>query len=392
MTRRVQTPLAWRNLTHEWRRLLIALCGIGFAVVLMFMETGFENALFDSTIKVFEDLNADLVISSKAQYALLAGETFSRQRLYQARGCPGVEGAYPVYFELYRGVWKPPKSKGNPIRVLAFDPRDPVFEIRGVAEQRDALQMPRTALIDTKSKSKHNVPETLDELLVQHGAELSAQSIRLVGMFELGTDFISDGNLIMSSLNFARFFPNRAMGADPLSIVDVGVIHVEDGADVNAVKQRLRRILPGDVEVYTKREFIDHEIEFWSESSPIGFVFALGTMIGFLVGVIICYQIIYSELADHMAEFATLKAMGYRNRYFIVFVLRESFYLSVLSFVPGLLVSLALYEGLARNTGLLMILNLERAVLVFALTIAMCIVSGCLAMNKVLAADPADLF
>jgi len=387
-----RTPLAAKNLAHDPRRLLIAICGIGFAVVLIFMETGFENALFDSTVKLFEDMNADIVIASKAQYALLSGETFPRRRLYQARGCTGVEGVYPIYIEMYRGVWKPPGRKGNPIRVLAFDPQDPVFAIRSVAECGPRLQQPETALIDAKSKAKHGVPESLEEVLRQRGGELSEKALRLVGTFEMGTDFISDGNLIMSAANFAEYFPYRAGGEDPLSIVDVGIVHVCPGADVQTVKNNLQQNLPRDVAVYTKQDFIAHETKFWADSSPIGFVFFMGTMIGFMVGVIICYQIIYSDIADHMAEFATLKAMGYRNRYFIAFVFQESLYLSVLSFAPGLLVSMAVFQALAAGTGLLMILNLQRVAFVFVLTAVMCIVSGCLAMHKVLAADPAELF
>ena len=137
---------------------------------------------------------------------------------------------------------------------------------------------------------------------------------------------------------------------------------------------------------------IERERNFWRHSTPIGYIFLVGTVIGFLVGMVICYQIINADIADHMPEFATLKAMGYRNRYFVGFVLMESVYLSLLSFVPGMLVSLGLYEALARSTGLLMILNVPRAASVLLLTLAMCIASGCLAMRKVLAADPAELF
>ena len=384
--------MAWHNLMHDRRRLLVAVCGIGFAVVLMFMETGFENALFDSTVKVFDDLGADLIIASKAQYALLSCETFGKQRIHQARACPGVQGVYPVYVELYSGVWKPPGGVGYPIRVVACDPADRVFNIPSVLECAAALQQPDTAMIDGKSKRKHAVPSSPEEVLALGGAELSDRAIRLVGTFEMGTDFISDGTMILSAATFEKCFPFRGAGAGPLGVVDAGVVRVEEGAEVGDVKKQLRRILPDDVEVYTKKEYIRHEKKFWSDSSPIGFVFFMGTTIGFLVGVIICYQILYSDIADHIAEFATLKAIGYRDRYFVGFVLQEAFYLSVLSFIPGLLVSFAVYAGLARYTGLLMILNVERALFVFLLTTLMCIVSGCLAMHKVHAADPADLF
>jgi putative ABC transport system permease protein len=177
-----------------------------------------------------------------------------------------------------------------------------------------------------------------------------------------------------------------------LSLVDLGIVKIEAGADVQTVQRRLQEILPTDLAVHIKDEFIQREISFWATSTPIGYIFMTGTVMGFIVGVVICYQVIYSGLADYMSEFATLKAMGYRDRYFLGLVLQTALYLSIASYVPGLLLSAILYKGLAEFTGLLMIMNLARAGLVFVLTLTMCVVSGCLAVRKVLAADPADLF
>jgi putative ABC transport system permease protein len=385
-------PLAWRNLTHDRRRVAVAICGIGFAVVLMFMQTGFMYALFDSTVKILDELNADLVIAAKGRYALPANQSFSLNRVYQARGCEGVRAAYPLYLERTRSIWKQPDGRGLPIRVLACDPAEPVLLMPEPARYAEALKQQGAVVIDEKNKSVYNPPKSREPWDQWKGVTLAGQAIRLVGTFRLGTDFANDGNLLTSSANFAKLFPSRAVGRDPLEVVDLGVVQLEDGADPRQVKQELARRLPSDVTVYTKAEIIRHERDFWDRCTPVGHIFFMGTVIGFLVGVVICYQIIQSDIADHMPEFATLKAMGYRNRYFTAFVLMESVYLSLLSFAPGLLVSYVLYEVLARSTGLLMILNVSRAAWVLLLTLAMCVVSGLLAMRKVAAADPADLF
>jgi putative ABC transport system permease protein len=387
-----RVPLAWRNLTHDRRRLLVAISGIGFAVVLMFMQTGFKNALFDSTVQILHELNADVVLIAKSRYALPANQTFSIGRIYQARACDGVRAAYPMYIERSRAVWKQPDGRGYPIRVLACDPADPVLLVPEVRRYAESLKQPGAVLIDAKSKSVYGPPDSRAPWTQWRDVTLAGQSIRLAGTFRLGTDFANDGNLLTSSTTFAKFFPSRNPRGDPLEPVDLGVVQLQEGADPQQVKQQLAARLPGDVAVYTKAEMIARERDFWSRSTPVGYIFLLGTVIGFLVGVTICYQIIQADIADHMAEFATLKAMGYRNRYFVGFVLMESVYLSLLSFVPGLLVSFAMYEVLARSTGLLMILNGPRAASVLLLTLAMCIVSGSLAMRKVAAADPAELF
>jgi putative ABC transport system permease protein len=394
MPRLHPTPLARSNLTHNLRRLAVALAGIGFAVVLMFMQLGFRSALFDSTVKVVTDLDADLLLVNKAQYALPARQSFDYKRIEQARSCPGVAAVYPLYTETMGTDWKPASdAKPYPIRVLAFNLDDPVFLTPEVRAQAAALGDPDTALIDSRSKKQYGIPKTLERLRAQRGAELAAQSIRLVGTFPMGTDFANDGNLIMSTANLVKFFPHRAGLGDPLSSVDLGIVRARPGADLRVVQQALLDRFKGtEVQVYLKQELIDKELDFWDRSTPIGYIFSVGTIMGFVVGVIICYQIIYSDVADHMAEFATLKAMGYRNRYFIGLVLQMSLYLSVVGYVPGLLISMLLYNRLAHGTGLLLNLTLPEAGLVFALTLGMCAASGCLAVRKVLAADPAELF
>lgn len=390
LSRRV--PLAWNNLTHDRRRLCVALCGIGFAVVLMFMQTGFKNALFDSTVQILQDLNGQIVLIAKARYALPANQTFTLSRIYQARACEGVRAAYPLYIERPRAVWKQPDGRGYPIRVLACEPGDGVLLIPELTQYAELLKQQGAALLDEKSKAVYGPPGVRLPWHEWHGVTLASRSVHLVGTFRLGTDFANDGNLMMTPANFAKFFPSRAPGRDPQEVVDLGVVQLAAGADPQAVKDRLAARLPDDVAIFTKAEMIERERSFWRHSTPIGYIFLVGTVIGFLVGMVICYQIINADIADHMPEFATLKAMGYRNRYFVGFVLMESVYLSLLSFLPGTLVSLGLYEALAHSTGLLMILNVPRAASVLLLTLAMCIASGCLAMRKVLAADPAELF
>jgi len=380
-------PLAWKNLVHEPRRLLVAIGGIGFAVVLMFMQLGFRNALFDSTVALHELLNADLVITSTARYTLSVKETFTRRRLTQALACPGVETAWPLYVETAMSIWKNPETgQGYPIRVLAFDPQHPVLLIPGLEEKTRALQTPGGMLVDRRSKGDYGAPE------VGKNIELANHTTRIVDTFDLGTDFSNDGNVILSDRDYASYFKLPGARHDKLADVDVGLIRLKPDADVRTVLAEVRAALPDDVRVQTKNEFIAQELAFWKRSTPIGFIFFLGTVMGFIVGVVICYQILYSDIDDHMPEFATLKAMGYANRYFVSVVLQESLWLSAFGFLPGIVVAAILYAALGWATGLLMDLSAPRVIGVLALTIIMCVVSGCLALRRVFQADPAELF
>jgi putative ABC transport system permease protein len=397
MTLFAKTPLAWKNLTHDWRRLAVAIAGIGFAVVLMFTQVGFQNALFDSQVKIIDDLTGDIFLVSPAKYTLAAEKRFPRELINQASSCPGVETAYPLYTELtlsrLKNLAADASSKGYPIRSIGFFLALDVFRSPEVNSQLDLLRMPHAALIDSHSK-RDNFDFPMDDstTLAAAAAELNGRRVSLVGTFEMGTDFAHDGNLVMSAENFAAIFPERLQGRDPLSVVDLGVVHIKDGADLETVRQAVDDVLDDRVWVVTRDQFRSQEVQFWDDSTPIGIVFAAGKVIGFVVGMVICYQVIYSDIADHMPEFATLKAMGYGPLYFFGLIAMESVLLSFVGFVPGVIASAGLYSALANATGLLLRMTLGSMALVLALTLAMCLASGALAVRKLLGADPANLF
>ncbi len=386
------TPLAWKNLTHDPRRLVVACGGVSFAVLLMYMELGFLNALLDSNVEIIRRVEADLIIVNKARFALVASDRFPLQRLYQVRGKEGVS-VYPLYLESAGAVLRRQGQKGYSIRVIAFDLDHPLLEPESVAAHKNSLRSPGMALADTKSHPDYGIPAD-DALLPQYEAELTGQKLRLAGKFTLCTDFGNDGNLLMSEQNFARFFPLRGGGNDPLSVVDIGIVQVKPGAALSLenLKTQLKQELPGDVNVFTKQEFIDRERHFWSVSTPVGYIFLVGTVIGFVVGVIICYQIIHADIAEHLPEFATLKAMGYSTFYFVWLVIGEGLYLSLIGFIPGAFLSYGLYMLLAYRTGLLMEFRPDVSGIVLLSTIVMCVSSGVFALRKLLLTDPASLF
>jgi putative ABC transport system permease protein len=396
MSRFRRTPLAWKNLTHNVRRLLVAVSGVVFAVVLMFMERGFRNALFDSTVELVRNFDADIVLVSGARYSLSTSSRFPLSTLWLTRGCPGVEAAYPIYVENFISLMRRPDCRSRPIRVVGFNIRDPVFideleqRVQGCQQQ---LRVPRTALIDVTSKESIYELDPVEAVGAQPlTVELAGKQVQLIGNFHLGTDFANNGTLLMSLENFAFYFPLREMFGDPLSTIDMGLVVCEPGADPRSVQQRLRKLVGRNVTVYTRQQLVDAEISVWDQNTPIGVIFRVGMIMGFVVGILICYQVLYNDITDHMAEFATLVAMGYSQRYFVGVVVREAFYLALLGFVPGLAITWVLFQLITLWTGLTMTLALPNIVFTLALTVIMCVVSGLLAVRKLLAADPASLF
>jgi len=390
-----RVPLAWSNLTHDRRRCLVSVAGVTFAVFLLFVQLGFWNALLDSSTQLIDTFNGDIVIVSKATDAMTSRSRFSRRRLEQARQVEGVRQAYPLYLETFYGTWKdtdpveakdPDAPVSYPIRVIAFDPNQPVLNLDGVEAHRQELSIPGQVLLDDKSKSDYGRREKGIQ------RELSGRSVKVAGTFSLGTDFTTDGNVIMSDVTFKQLYADPINPDATLNMVDIGIVQVRPGYDVQQVKSDLKAALPDDVEIYTRDEFARKEQQFWQTATPIGFIFMLGLIMGFVVGAVICYQIVSTDVTDQLAEYATLKAMGYSKIYLNWIVVQQAILLSLMGYVPGLIFGAIFYWLMYAFNGLPMYLTLGRVGLILALTVSMCTLSGFLAVRRVQRADPAEVF
>jgi DevC protein len=379
-------PLAWLQLTHEKRRLAAALAGIAFAVILMLLQLGLAAALFDAAVLIYDHLRGDLVLVSPQFEYIVQTKSFPRQRLYQARAIDGVESATAVFVSL--GSWKDPvKHKETALLVMGLDPRSHAFTSPDVESSVGQIELPDVVLFDVASHPTFGPVADLFRENPRLFVEINRRKVRIGGIFRLGIGFAAIGNVLTSEMNFLRLFPNRTQ-----DMVDIGLIRLAPGADAEQVRSRLSGLLPDDVRVMTRAEFMEAEKGFWNAISPIGFIFGMGVFMGVVVGAVIVYQILYTDVSDHLAEYATLKAVGYGDRYLFSIVLKEALLLAVLGFIPGLIISQGLYVLSARNTGLPIAMSLQRVATVFVFTILMCSAAGALAMRRIRSADPAEIF
>lgn len=382
---RRKIPLAWLQLTREKSRLFAALAGIVFADILMFMQLGFRDALFNSNTRMHKNLNADLVMINTKSESLISLQKFSQRRLYQTLKFTEVAAVAPLYVGQLK--WKNPfNGKDRVISIFGTKPSQPAFLMPEV-QNSHLIQLPDVVLFDRMSRREFGqVAQEIDQGK-SVTTEVGVRRIKVKGLFSLGASFAADGNLITSDLNFIRLFPNRRLGE-----IDIGLIKLKPNSDANAVLAKMRQDLPNDVQVFTQAGYINYEKYYWQKRTAIGFVFRFGVVMGFIVGLVIVYQIIYTDVADHLAEYATLKAMGYENFYFYSLVFQEALLLAILGYIPGIVCSLFLYKVTRAATMLPILMTLPRALTVLGLTIFMCTVSGAIAMKKLQEADPADIF
>ncbi|MDX2213038.1 MAG: ABC transporter permease DevC [Oculatellaceae cyanobacterium bins.114] len=392
----MRTPLAWLNLMHEKTRLLVAIAGVSFAVLLIFMNLGFLGALTQTTSEIYSKLNADVFLISPQTLEISGSKTFPRDRLYQVAGIDGVERVMPVYVGYMQ--WRNPETRlSRALFSFAINPRDPVFDMPEFKDPAtlQALEQRDAVLFDRRSRPEFG-PQTIGTT-----TEVERRRVKIVGNYTLGGGFAADGTLIMSDQNLLRFFKRRQ-----LDRIDLGLIRLKPGTDLGQMVQTiqarlgnpeddsLRNQRPNDVLVLTKEQIILREQTYWVTTTSIGFIFGLGVIVSFIVGTVIVYQILYTDIADHLPEYATLKAMGYRSRYLFGVVIQEAVLLAVMGYIPGFLFSSGLYTLTTRATSgsLPMTMNFGRTVFVLLLTVAMCTVSGLISVRKVVTADPAEVF
>lgn len=381
-----RTPLGWLQLSHDRARMLTAISGIAFADILIFMQLGFLNALYDSSVKLHENLKADLVMMNPQALNITETNTFPRRRLYQAMDIEGVISAKGLYINSVR--WKNPQTQQKTsILVVGINVDSPMLNLAEVNQKLPQLQLPDTFLFDRTSRGEYKEAIATIAQGKAITTEIERRTITVDGLFSLGATFGADATLIGSEENFLRVFPKREA-----SSVNLGLIQVS--GDAQKIKNTLNTYFAPleDVQVMTKDEFIKMEKGYWGKNRPTGVIFGFGMVIGFIVGVVIVYQILSTDVNDHLSEYATFKAMGYDNFYLLSIVFEEAIILAILGFLPGLGISFGLY-AMARNaTALPIYITLARAFGVFFLTLIMCIISGSIATRKLQTADPADIF
>lgn len=379
-------PLAWLLLTRQPVRLAVALAGISFAGILMFMQLGFRDGLFDASVTIHKEFDADLVLISPRTISSVSMSGFPRRRLVQSLADSEVAGITPVNWNLM--IWRNPENRSTrSILAIGFEPNDPLFLDPELKIKAQALTQQGRVLFDEQSREEFGpVGEWFREGRTVE-TEVDGKRVRVAGLVGLGPSFGADGNLITSRETFLRLRPGTPPGS-----IEVGLIRVTPGADPVAVQARLQALLPQDVSVLTKSEFEEAEKDYWRSSTAIGFIFTLGAGMGFVVGCVIVYQILYSDVSDHLPEYATLMAMGYPLSSLLGVVAREGLLLAMLGYLPAYGVGQGLYALVRAATKLPVEMNTTRAVVVFSLILVMCMGSATMAMRRLADADPAEIF
>lgn len=378
--------LAWRQLSHDKVRFITAICGVIFATILISMQLGFKNCLFESATLLQRSMTGQLYIIHQQSEALWRLVPFPRQRLYSALSIEGVKDVTALYAS-QAPVKNPLTGVNRTALVLGISPHSDVYPFEGLDKLKSVLQMRDTALFDEFSKPEFG---PIKSMIQKNGfvyAEINGIRLQIAGTYKMGITFSADGNLITNDTTFFKLFPQKNQEG-----VDVGIITLDEGVNPKTVQQKLQKILPEDVQLFTKDEYIADEKAYWNDLTPIGFIFNFGSMMGLIVGLVIVYQVLFNDITNHLKEYATLKAMGFKNGYFINVVMTSAMILAILGFIPGELIVYGLFKLVESTIYISMPMPIGFIIFNAILIIGMCFFSALLAVRKLKNSNPVDIF
>jgi putative ABC transport system permease protein len=370
----------WRLLWHEKGRNALAVGGIFIAVLMIFLQLGFYSCVPKGGMQFYDQLRFDLLMASSAYVFQGQSYDFPRRRLYQALSVPEVNSAAPLYQS--EASWQNLEDGvRRDVFVLAFNPDDEVFKPDDIERQRDVIKHPDTVLVDVATLAIYG-PQTSGRLV-----EIGGRAMTIGDRYSIGTGFLGLGVVLTSDLNFLRMFPYRSLAS-----VNLGLIRLNPDAVPANVAARLREILPADTKAFTRSELEAEEVRYWRTRTATGLIFGFGVAISIVVGTVILYQTMATQVIRHLPQYATLKAIGYTEGYLRSVVVAMAMTLASIAFVPSLVAALLVYDRVRVITRLPIEMTATRVIAVLVVSLAMSAVSALIAVRILRRASPADLF
>ncbi len=390
------TPLSIYNLIHGGWRTVLSVVGISIAIILIFMQLGFLGAVTDTAVVFYDEMDFDLIACSPDYYNFVDSGRFDTQHLQTLKSHSAIADVMPLHVSL--GKWNyAEKEVQRGMLIIGIDANNSPFTNQTVVDNLSLLQRDGTILVDRTSRPRFlgvNNKESFAETQIGLEIELNGVACQLAGLFDIGTGLAADGATIVSEDLFRKIIPGYSRNQ-----VAMGLIQLQPGTDLERAKQSILQSFPKaadfdqfSIDILTRQELEIRENAYWQWGTPIGFIFLMGAIVAFIVGAIIVYIVLSSDIAKQIGEYATLKAMGYRNQFLSKTVMEQAFVLAFVSYVCALAISSVLYQVVGDLAKLPITMTTLRMVLVFGSSLLMSFLSASIAMQKLRQADPADLF
>lgn len=370
--------LAVRNLLHDKLRLVITVCGVAFAVALVFVQTGLFLGLLENASVTIEHLPAEIWVAGKNTPNVDFGQPFPESLVQRVRSVPGVTRADNLLIWYTRVALSNGAQEGNMVYALEnFERWNYPWRVTE-GSVRD-LKRGRYVMIDDSAEKRFG-PFAVGEY-----REISGRRFKIIGRTRDAVSFTTTPIFFMDYA-MLQFLDTGNLGGKTTYII----VKLEPGADAAAVKAEIQRRLPFN-DVHTRAEWAEKSRAYWVESTGIGLNMIMTIFLGCLVGVVVVAQTLYASTMEHIREFGTVKAIGGGNADIYLILGKQAGISAVLGYALGAALSYSLVPAMAE-LGLQLIIPTSLSLTIFAGTLALCLAAAAFSFHKVAAIDPALVF
>jgi putative ABC transport system permease protein len=369
--------LAWRNITRDYVRLAIAVIGVGFAVLLMMVQSGLLIGFAMTTSSLIDHAPADLwIVPRGGKDVDQAGQLLERQK-YLLLGMPGVDGVDSLVVRF--ADWKRPDGGTQSVIVVGIDPARPAVRpwsfIEGSTEN---LSSSNAIIIDELYSQKLGISR------VGQSVEIMNRRARVVGITSRIRTF-TQSPYVFTSLKNAKILTGL-----PDEQTTYLLVRAKPGTDIGGLRTALQDALPSS-DVWTSRGFSWQTRIYWLFTTGAGTAVLIAAILGVVVGLVIVSQTLYSATVERISEYATIRAMGASDNYLKAIILRQSLLSGSAGYVIGTTAAL-MVAWLADRSSAAPALPYSLLLLLAAVTLAMCVGASLVSIRRVLNVDAASVF
>ena len=370
--------VALKIIFYDKVRSLITLAGVVFAVALIFAQIGIYLGLMETSSTIIDHTNGDIWITSKNSRNFDFSQPFPERKINQVLAAEGVKDAEKLIVTW--GVIKQKQGGTEQVEIVGYNPDTGIggpWKMK-TGHFRD-VKNGNYAIVDESSMRR------IGEFNIGDYREILNKRLKVVGTSEEVKSFTT-APIIFTSYKTAQNLGSY-VGTDNTVFI---IASVEDGYSDKEVINTLRRSL-SNVDIYTKDEFSRKTKLYWTIETGVGLSFLITILISFLIGMLIVGQTIYNSTIEYLKEFGTLKAIGATNLNIYQIIFSEALINASIGYVIGLiftLLSIKIYDA----SEMVFTIKLWVALLVFFLSLIMCLSAAFFSVRKVRKIDPALLF
>ncbi|MCW8132133.1 MAG: ABC transporter permease [Planctomycetota bacterium] len=374
--------IGWKNLKRDKTRMLVAVLGVVFAVVLVTTEVGMLLGLVRNASLLIDRSRADIWVSTVDVKTFDFATPFAQRKKYLIQSVPGVERVEE--FNVSYSIWKLPTGGNANIQVVAFDPWGELAAPLSMTEgSLDDLHNQDAIIIDDGERAKLGNPA------VGSYVEVMQHRAKVVGFTHDMRSFTTTP-YVFTTLSRSETYGWLTNGNSGPSNSIYFLVKVAPGANVDEVRRAIQGSVP-DVEAHSRESFSWRTRSYWLFETGMGLGFLAAAFLGLMVGGVIVSQTLYAMTIERLPEFGVLKAMGASMFDLARIVLEQGLICGLVGLVLGLAISLGIGQA-AASAGTTVLIPQPLVLAVAALTFLLCSAAALVSIVRLRKIEPAMVF